>query len=344
MTSMLAAAAAPVLRPVPWRRLGWVAWRRNRATVVAAAAVLGVVAVFLLVRGDQMRHAYDVAKACSPQESAACHFAWDSFQNSYGSIGFIGAILVFIPGVLGAFAGAPLLARELETGTYRFAWTQGAGRIRWLLAMLVPGALGVALVCAAYGALVTWYYQPLFDYGDLERLRPTVFMITGLAAMGWSLLAFAGGVLAGFLTRRVVPALAATLAAWTGLAILTATMRRYHYQAPLATSRPRIATGDLQLAQWWTHGGVRVSDGQINEVLRAIGVQTSSNGGNVAVKPGGDPNDPFDYLIQHGYTQWTSYQPNGRYWTFQAIELTWLTVLSILLIIGTVWLVRRRSA
>ncbi len=28
-----------------------------------------------------------------------------------------------IPVLIGAFAGAPVLARELETGTYRYAWT-----------------------------------------------------------------------------------------------------------------------------------------------------------------------------------------------------------------------------
>jgi hypothetical protein len=48
--------------------------------------------------------------------------------------------------------------------------------------------------------------------------------------------------------------------------------------------------------------------------------------------------------MQHGYTQWTSYQPNSRYWAFQTIELTWLAVLSVLLLAATVWLVRRRGA
>jgi hypothetical protein len=289
-----------------------------------------------------MRNAYAAALACTPQASASCHFRWDTFQNTYGALGLAGAIFVFVPGLLGGFAGAPLLARELETGTFRFVWTQGVGRMRWLLSLLVPGVLGVAAVAAAFGALVSWYVQPLVDYGDLHRMLPTIFPITGVAVVGWAVLAYSVGVLAGLLTRRVLPAVAATLAVWTGLALLAASVRRYHYQAPLATSSPRLATGDLPVGGWWTHGGVRVSDAQVAQVLQGFGVP--SGGGNVAVKPGGPADDPFTYLLQHGYTQWTSYQPGGRYWGFQGIELGWLAVLSALLLGATVWLVRRRGA
>ena len=48
-------------------------------------------------------------------------------------------------------------------------------------------------------------------------------------------------------------------------------------------------------------------------------------------------------LSQHGYTQWTRYQPASRFWFFQWIEGGWLLVLSVLLIAMTIWLVRRRA-
>ena len=34
------------------------------------------------------------------------------------------------------FWGAPLLAREFETGTFRLAWTQSVTRTRWLAVKL----------------------------------------------------------------------------------------------------------------------------------------------------------------------------------------------------------------
>lgn len=50
------------------------------------------------------------------------------------------------------------------------------------------------------------------------------------------------------------------------------------------------------------------------------------------------------YLIQHGYTHVTTYQPASRFWTFQWTEGAWLLALYLLLIAITVWLVRRRTA
>ena len=46
--------------------------------------------------------------------------------------------------------------------------------------------------------------------------------------------------------------------------------------------------------------------------------------------------DPVQYLVQHGYTQLTTYQPSGLFWPFQWIEGGWLLVLSLLLIAATV--------
>lgn len=210
-TSALAATPTYARRPVPWHRLLWVAWRRYRTTLGATVALLGLVAVYLLVRGHQMRTAYAAAQACRPQSAVNCRFAFDNFHNTYANVGFLGAMLVWIPAVIGAFAGAPLLARELETGTFRFAWTQGVGRLRWLVAHLVPGALGVAVTSAAFGALITWYDHPLVASGIEPRLHASEFPLTGVAVVGWALAAYALGVLVGLVSRRVVPALAAWL-------------------------------------------------------------------------------------------------------------------------------------
>ena len=68
--------------------------------------------------------------------------------------------------LIGAFAGAPVLARELETGTFRYAWTQGFGRWRWTLAKLVPLAVAVAAVTGVLSVLLSWYYQPYFAPGN----------------------------------------------------------------------------------------------------------------------------------------------------------------------------------
>ena len=56
--TILSAVPGAVVRPVPWRRLTWVAWRRYRTALVATAAVLAVTAVYLVITGERMRSAY----------------------------------------------------------------------------------------------------------------------------------------------------------------------------------------------------------------------------------------------------------------------------------------------
>ena len=340
--TILSAVPGAVVRPVPWRRLSWVAWRRYRTALVATAAVLAVTAVYLVITGERMRSAYAAYLECTPVHSAACQFAWESFRGGYSQPGLPGVVLLLLPGIIGAFVGAPVLARELESGTFRYAWTQGVGRMRWAVTAVVPGAVGVTVIMGGFGALVSWHNQPLLDSGITPRLHPTVFPVTGLAAAGWALAGFALGVLAGLLWRRVLPGLATAFAAWFGLAFLAAQVRM-HYLAPLTTTSLEQSAKDYGIDQWWAKGGVRVGDAQINAILQAIGFQQNGGGGKITVQAGeGGGVDPVQYLIQHGYTQITSYQPDSRYWTLQWIEFGWLIALAALLLAAAFWVLHRR--
>lgn len=344
MTSLTVAPALPV-RPVPWPRLGWVAWRRYRTTLAATAILLAAIAAYLVTDGQQIRSAYATYLDCRPVNSTTCEFAWQNFRDHSSQRGLLGVVLLFLPGIVGAFAGAPVFARELETGTFRYAWTQGVGRMRWAIAALAPGAVGVATIMGAFGLLVTWHNQPLVQAEITPRLHATDFPVTGLAAAGWALAGFALGVVAGLLWRRVLPALATALATWFALAFLTADVLRPHYLAQLTTTKLQLSGRDMTYDQWWTKAGVRVTTAQINTVLQAIGVRDLNGSGNATVQRGNTGSvDPVQYLIQHGYTQVTSYQPDGRYWAFQWIEFGWLTALTVLLLGAALWLLRRRPA
>jgi hypothetical protein len=238
-----------------------------------------------------------------------------------------------------------VLARELETGTFRFAWTQGFGRWRWALAKLVGLAVVLAAATAAFGALVSWYYQPEFATGSqipgLYEGSPlvTLFSLREVTFPAWTLAAFSIAALAGMLIRRVVPAIVATLAGYAGLAFATAGLLREHYLTPLVTSSnflPGASTAWI-ISQWSTKDGRFAFTGNPPDSL--VNQFCSS------VPP--DKIGPLGFapcLAQHGYTQWTSYQPASRFWPFQWIEGGWLLALSALLIAATVWLVQRRAA
>ena len=112
------------LRPLPWRRMAWVTWRQHRLTVAGVVALLGVTGAYLLFTGFPMHSAYALVSACRPAGSPICRQAANDFLSTYApGVGYVLGLSQAIPALIGAFSGAPLLARELETGTFRYAWT-----------------------------------------------------------------------------------------------------------------------------------------------------------------------------------------------------------------------------
>jgi hypothetical protein len=208
-----------------------------------------------------------------------------------------------------------------------------------LLAVVVAAAAG------SLSVLLSWYYQPYFAAGNqtlsLSEWSPFaagLFDLRGVSFAAWTLAAFAIGGLAGILIRRVVPAIVATLAAYAGLALVAGLFLRQHYLTPLVTSKPSVPGSAWIVSQWATKGGRFAFAGRPPVDLlqqlcppSAVGLRKPSSGAIAQC------------VSQHGYTQWTSYQPASRFWPFQWIEGGWLLVLSLLLIAATVWLVHRRA-
>ena len=336
------------LRAVPWRRMAWVTWRQHRFALAGAAALPGVLGVYLWLAGLGMHRAYTIAAACRPADSLACINTVGDFNAAYGTNAqTIAALLHAVPALIGAFVGAPVLARELETGTFRYAWTQGFGRWRWALAKLVLLAIAVTAAAGLFSLLFSWYFQPLLDEpGYQTPLGPGIFDLRGVAFAAWTLAAFSVGITVGMLLRRVVPAIAVSLAAWAGLLLTAGLFLRQHYAVPLVTTSPNAGESNAWImAQWWTKGGTTVSSPAMNRIIQStiehVAPKTNSN-----FTPD-SPDAPFQIaerdLIHHGYTLWTRYQPASRFWSFQWIESGWLLALSVLLIAATIWLVRRRA-
>src|ERR1700733_8596001 len=328
----------PGLERLPWRRMGWVIWRQHRAGLAGVAVFLGALAAYVWVTGIQLHHAYAAATAaCHQASSAACAAMANGAQNGQGPGGrfdaiddFLanGFILQAVPALIGAFVGAPVLAREMETGTFRYAWTLGFGRWRWAAAKLVALAIAVAAAAGALSVLLSWYYQPYFATANqnmgLSEASPFsagLFDLHGGAFAGWTLVA--------------------TLVAYAGLAFAAGAFLREHYLTPLLTSSLNLPASAWIISQWWTKGGKFAFAGFPSNSLLNRYCPAGPTG---PVGPRGKPKGVAiaECLTPHGYTQWTSYHPASQFWPFQWIEAGWLLALSALLIAATVWLVRRR--
>jgi ABC-2 family transporter len=348
----MSAMTAPVhpepdggLRPLPWRRMGWVTWRQHRFALAAVALFLGGLAVYLWIVGRQVHHAYAAATACHPAASLACLSLIDRF-NGMDKVLRDGYLFQAVPVLIGAFVGAPVLARELETGTFRFAWTQGFGRWRWTLAKLLALGMVAAAAAQAISILFDWYYRLYLAAGnhhlafvEISPFSWGLFDLRGVAFAAWTLLAFAIGGLAGMLIRRVVPAIVATLVSYIGLALVVGVYLRQHYMTALVTNKLRVPASAWITSTWGTKNGTVAFTGRAPANLLFRFCPPSVMG------PGKPSQGALNTcLTRHGYTLWTSYQPANRFWTFQLTEGGWLIALSMLLIAATVWLVRRRAA
>ncbi|MEO6317238.1 MAG: ABC transporter permease subunit [Acidimicrobiales bacterium] len=169
----------------------WLAWRQARTQLLTAAvAVALVVAVLAATRG---RVAATPGDLSTPLES----------------LQLLGTALIGVPAAIGAFWGAPLLARELETGTHRLAWTQGVTRRRWLALKLTLLGAAAAAMTAVFTAAFTWWSLPLDATGN--RIGTANFGQRGIAPIAYAMFALALGTLIGALVRRTLPAIAFTL-------------------------------------------------------------------------------------------------------------------------------------
>jgi hypothetical protein len=348
MTAIAVTAAAPQAarrRPVSWTKLAWVTWRQHRAGLTGAAALLGALGLYLLIFGLLGNHAYAKVASCHPAGSAVCQQLAHTFRANYwggngsalqsGGAQTVSSLLLAVPVLLGVFLGAPVLARELETGTFRFAWTQGCGRLRWAVAKLTLLALVIVAATAAFTGLFTWYYHPFLVDGQVSRLLPLAFGLLGVAFAAWTLVAFAIAACAGALFRRTLPAMAVSLIVWMVLAIGTAAQLRQHYEAAIAVKGWNVSSGWV-VSQWITApGGKVLSQGALNSLAQQA---------PASVQNSHAPDAFQNWLTQRHYTMWTAYQPDARFWHFQLIEGGWLLALSGVLLATAVWLVRRRAA
>jgi hypothetical protein len=120
MTTMVASVdhgRPAMLRPVPWRRMAWVTWRQHQLLLAGAAITFGSVAIYLTVMGYQIHTAYAAVTACRPVASSACQQVVNNFFGAYQpGVGITEGVLQLLPALIGAFAGAPILAREIRSG------------------------------------------------------------------------------------------------------------------------------------------------------------------------------------------------------------------------------------
>ena len=322
-------------------------WLQFRAQAVTAAAALAAFAVLLAATGPHLASLY-AASGLSGCHGAAASSWPDNFLSGlyggpYGTLYLIGIVLILLaPAVIGLFWGAPLIARELETGTSALAWNQSITRTRWLAVKLALIGLAAMAVTEALSLMQAWWAAPIgravgqaggSTYLAMNRYSSLVFATHGITPLGYAAFGFALGVTAGALIRRTVPAMAVTLAIFAAIQVAMPLWIRpnlipaSHTVIPIAsldsvslsqTADPNHSTFSLgaldlpgQPGAWVLSSGTVNAAGQATSTTPAACTAPSMQNASPAF---------FDCLASHGIREAISYQPASRYWAFQWTE------------------------
>ncbi len=340
--------------------------------IQAAVAIVGLLAVAIVVAitGPALTHLYDTTVAnCRPpsncQAARTAFLAKDAFLRNA-----LSALVFVVPALIGIFWGAPLIARELETGTFRLAWTQSVSRARWLTVKL--GVVGISGILAAglFSLAVTLWYQPI-DTVTGNQYAWHVFDVRDVVPIGYAAFAFALAALAGAVIRRTVPAMAATAVGFVGARVAFT-----HWIRPILVSAAHTdmliggsaAALGFQadsgghvvdfVAKANIPGGWSMSTGIADRAGQLASRQTvehflARSCPQIATPParsGGPgtqqaPPGAFNHcisLLSARFHLAVTYQPPGHYWSFQWLEMGIYVVAGLVLLGACFWWCVRR--
>jgi ABC-2 family transporter protein len=302
------------------------------------AVVMALLAIVLLPVGMEMRHVFvhTGMAGCVPTgfSSSACSDAFSSFERKFSWFTVLLGWLNLLPGILGAAVGAPLVAREMERGTFRLAFSQSVTRTRWVLVKIGLVAVGVIIVALVFIALVTWARVPFDRLGS--RLNPnTAFDFEGTVAIGYFLFAFALGTFLGTVLRRVIPALVGTLIVFLPVRLFIQN-RRLSFIDPMTRMANPSAIGQQKVGDYV----LGVSLGPDPSRYHNAGQQMHAlSQASVAC-----PTQQVACLQAHGIRAIETYVPLSRFWELQLIETSGFVLVAGVLLSLTVLIVRRRRS
>jgi ABC-type transport system involved in multi-copper enzyme maturation permease subunit len=291
----------------------WVSWRQHRGQAIACLALLAALTVYAVIESTSMRTAFsndDLAACLARSQGTGCPAGVSAFMNEFSSainIAFWSVCLI-VPGLIGVLVGGSLIARELEYGTWRLAWSQTVPRARWLAVKLALVSGGLIVLGAAMTAVIMWYRAPMDRLTG--HLQHNAYDFEGLVLTAYILCAFGFAVLAGLMLRRSIPAMVAAFIPWLASRLVVEFVFRPHFMTPLT------AQGNCG-----PPNGCSIGISSVPQATGHIGDWVLGMNGNGFI-----------------------YQPADRFWPFQFIEAGIFVALTAAALGATIWLLHRRAS
>jgi ABC-type transport system involved in multi-copper enzyme maturation permease subunit len=312
------------------------AWRLQRLVFLVALAVVVAFATWLAVTGSLQAAAwtsYNVTHHCVDVVATSnnCFALGQNYENLDRLARVNLGLAVAMPGLLGLVLGAPLVAREIEQGTNRLAWTQSITRTRWLLVKLGVGALACCVVVGATTPLLEWWTGAIHRGA---RVVPSLFDVSGFVAVSYVLFAFMLGAALGALIRRTGWAFAVGIPLYALARLGVQNFARPALVSPstaagfpanawiLQSGYVPLGRSSPATGQTWESGYQLVA----NCLSKVRAVSLANENRCIA-------QNKLHYLFQ--------YQPTSHFWTLQGAESAIFVGAAIVLLGVTVLAVRR---
>jgi len=322
----------------------WLVWRRHRLRLALFAGLLVALGVWMVLEAQVFDSATNVCRHVTYQ--CGVIYGVLSVENQATAIN---ALLLFLPCLAGIVFGAPLVAEELEHHTNRLVWTQGISRTRWFIAKWLVVGLALVALASLLVLITQWWSGQVFVRLPLEltlsgRIQPTLFAVTGVAPIAYTLFAFSLGAALGAILRRTSWAVVGTVVGYTAVAFLMVFSIRPSLATQGFLSETRSTSDQyvtLPSPQPWNLGygfrftpGTHLSGGASS--ASAIAQRCQDRNYNYS---------PFrrclsTHEVQGGFF----YQPAGHYWELQWGEAAIYVGTTLVLFGLTLWAVRRWRA
>jgi hypothetical protein len=320
----------------------WFTWRQFRnAAWITVAGLVGI-AIVLAISGHNLANLWisSGAAACHSNCGSAVSDFLHQVRNGPNDkiYNYTIALIYVLPALIGIFWGAPLVARELETGTHRLAWNQSVTRTRWLASKLaVIGGASAATTGLLMWAITAWAHH--IDHASNNRLTPQYFGARGIVPIGYALFAFVLGVTLGMLIRRTIPAMFATLAIYVGAVVSMPLWVRAHLAPATHVTQP-LDTSNLDELMLRPDNTMQVVGADSHHPgAWLLSNQTITPTGHLFTGPASPQHCGADQGLQAclnwvdslGLRQDITFQPASHFWPLQWSETAIFVAAAILL-------------
>ncbi|MER6999120.1 ABC transporter permease [Streptomyces sp. NPDC000410] len=293
----------------------WVVVAQHRRALRTTLALAAVGATVLIVARTWYVTADPVTASVDP-------YNWLLIVLDYSS-----TAIMLLPLLVAAYVAGPLVARELESGTYRLAWTQSVSPARWLASRLAIPTVVVVAGGALLVALFRWTRGAVEDSMFLQLWDKQVYASSGTVAVAYGLLATAFGALGGLLVRRTLVAMSLAGLATGGVLLALAQVREHLWPMVLSVGKGMPNTLTNTADDWWVEYG-----------------RLSPSGERLYWEDCSAPAPAWCNDESGAYTEFVEHHPVSHFWPLQLVETGIVLALAVLVTTVAFRVLRRHHA